>query len=68
MPVTYSNDTHGWAGWGDCETSETHLYAWEQPLLFFSANIYTRGADEPKEAIRFTPKYLSASEIRCKDV
>jgi hypothetical protein len=31
-------------------------------------DLYTRRAYEPNEAVRFTQKYFSTSEIRCKDV
>lgn len=40
-PVTHSSPTYGWAGWIHWETSGAHFYAWDQPRLFFSVDIYT---------------------------
>ena len=40
----------GWAGWVHWETSGVHLYAWEQPMLFFSVDIYTCKAFDPVAA------------------
>src|SRR3954465_6993062 len=39
-PVTHRSDRYGWAGWVHWEASGAHFYAWEQPLLFFSVDIY----------------------------
>lgn len=39
-PVTHRSPTYGWAGWIHWETSGAHFYAWEQPRLFFSVDIY----------------------------
>ena len=40
-PVTHRSDKFGWAGWIHWETSGAHFYAWEEPRLFFSVDIYT---------------------------
>ena len=65
-PVTHRSDKFGWAGWVHWETSGTHLYAWEQPLLFFSVDIYTCKAFDPARAVAFTEASFSASTIVAK--
>jgi S-adenosylmethionine decarboxylase len=40
-PVTHRSDKYGEAGWIHWESSGAHFYAWEQPILFFSVDIYT---------------------------
>jgi S-adenosylmethionine decarboxylase len=67
-PVTHRSDKYGWAGWIHWETSGAHFYAWEQPLLFFSVDIYTCKTFGSDEAARFTQKFFNATEIVCKDV
>ena len=34
------------------------FYAWEQPRLFFSVDIYTCRAFDPAEAVRFTAEFF----------
>lgn len=62
-PVTHRSDRYGWAGWVHWETSGAHFYAWEQPLIFFSVDIYTCKAFEDAAAIRFTEKFFDADQI-----
>ena len=66
-PVTDRSDLYGWAGWIHWETSGAHLYAWEQPLLFFSVDIYTCKAFDPKDAVAFTKEFFKANEIVYKE-
>lgn len=66
-PVTHRSDLYGWAGWTHWETSGAHFYAWEQPLLFFSVDIYTCKAFEPDAAVEFTKKFFNASTITKKE-
>src|SRR4051795_1094562 len=40
-PVTHRSDASGWAGWVHWETPGAHFYAWDQPIRFFSVDIYT---------------------------
>jgi hypothetical protein len=40
-PVTHRSDRYGEAAWIHWETSGAHFYAWDQPRLFFSVDIYT---------------------------
>ena len=62
-PVTHRSDRYGWAGWIHWETSGAHFYAWEQPLIFFSVDIYTCKAFEDAAAIRFTEGFFDATQI-----
>lgn len=62
-PVTHRSDRYGWAGWIHWETSGAHFYAWEQPLLFFSADIYTCRAFSPAAAVEYTRDFFAADEI-----
>ncbi len=39
-PVTHQSPLYGWAGWIHWETSGAHFYAWDQPRLFFSVDVY----------------------------
>jgi S-adenosylmethionine decarboxylase len=65
-PVTHRSDLYGWAGWIHWETSGAHFYAWEQPLLFFSVDIYTCKAFDPEAAVRFTKEFFDAKQIVSK--
>ena len=65
-PVTHRSDLYGWAGWIHWETSGAHFYAWEQPRLFFSVDIYTCKAFDPDTAVAFTREYFSARTIVAK--
>jgi hypothetical protein len=65
-PVTHRSDRYGWAGWIHWETSGAHFYAWEQPQLFFSVDIYTCKAFDPDTAVAFTRDYFSAGTIVAK--
>lgn len=66
-PVTHRSDLYGWAGWIHWETSGAHFYAWEQPLLFFSVDIYTCKAFDPQTAIEYTKDFFATSEIVFKE-
>ena len=66
-PVTHCSDTYGWAGWIHWETSGAHFYAWDQPRLFFSVDIYTCKAFDPAAATKFTEDYFEASEVVFKE-
>jgi S-adenosylmethionine/arginine decarboxylase-like enzyme len=67
-PVTHRSDRYGWAGWIHWETSGAHFYAWEQPRLFFSVDIYTCKSFDPQVALEFTKKYFKASEVASREV
>ena len=62
-PVTHRSDLYGWAGWIHWETSGAHFYAWEQPTLFFSVDIYTCKAFDPRRVAAFTKEFFGASDL-----
>lgn len=67
-PITHRSDLYGWAGWIHWETSGAHFYAWEQPLLFFSVDIYTCKAFNPDDAVAFTKKFFKTDTIESKEL
>jgi hypothetical protein len=62
-PVTHQSPLYGWAGWIHWETSGAHFYAWEQPLLFFSVDIYSCKAFDVHAAVDLTQRYFNASKL-----
>ena len=62
-PVTHRSEQFGWAGWIHWETSGAHFYAWEQPMLFFSVDIYTCKAFDAIAAVEFTRDFFSADQV-----
>lgn len=66
-PVTHRSDKYGEAGWIHWETSGAHFYAWEQPRLFFSVDIYTCKEFKVEDAVRFTQEYFGAKKIAYKE-
>lgn len=65
-PVTHRSDTYGWAGWVHWESSGAHFYAWEQPVIFFSVDIYTCKAFDPVVAAEFTADFFRAAPVVAK--
>jgi hypothetical protein len=66
-PVTHRSEMYGWAGWIHWETSGAHFYAWEQPVLFFSVDIYTCKPFDAAEVVEFTARYFDADQIVAKE-
>jgi hypothetical protein len=66
-PVTHQSDTYGWAGWIHWETSGAHFYAWDQPRLFFSVDIYTCKPFPVDLAVDFTRRFFSATEVTYRE-
>jgi S-adenosylmethionine decarboxylase len=62
-PVTHISDLYGWAGWIHWETSGAHFYSWERPISFFSVDIYTCKAFDPRKVVDFTENYFRTTEI-----
>jgi len=62
-PVTHRSDKFGWAGWIHWETSGAHFYAWEEPRLFFSVDIYTCKAFSDDAAVDFTRRFFQADSV-----
>jgi S-adenosylmethionine decarboxylase len=65
-PVTHRSDRYGWAGWVHWEASGAHMYAWEQPRLFFSVDIYACRAFDVDAVCRYTAEFLGADEVVAK--
>ena len=65
-PVTHESPMYGWAGWVHWETSGAHFYAWEQPRLFFSVDVYTCKAFDVDTAVAFTRDFFSAGPVVAK--
>ena len=66
-PVTHRSDQFGWAGWIHWETSGAHFYAWEEPILFYSVDIYTCKAFDPLKAVSFTKQFFGSDDIEYKE-
>lgn len=65
-PVTHECDRYGWSGWIHWADSGAHFYAWDQPVLFFSIDIYTCKPFDPAAAAEFTRDYFSATRITAR--
>lgn len=65
-PTTHRSDQFGWAGWIHWETSGAHFYAWEQPLRFFSVDIYTCKPFNPLTALDFTSEFFDTTRCVAK--
>ena len=66
-PVTHVSELYGWAGWIHWETSGAHFYSWERPVSFFSVDIYTCKAFDPRPVVEFTGRYFRTTEIVAKE-
>ena len=65
-PTTHRSDRYGWAGWVHWETSGAHFYAWEQPEIFFSVDIYTCKPFDALAAADFTAEFFDADPVVAK--
>ncbi|SOD74547.1 S-adenosylmethionine decarboxylase [Jatrophihabitans sp. GAS493] len=65
-PVTHQSPKFGWAGWIHWETSGAHFYAWDEPQLFFSVDIYTCKAFDNDAAVEFTARFFDTTTIVSK--
>jgi S-adenosylmethionine decarboxylase len=66
-PVTHKSPKYGWSGWVHWETSGAHFYAWEQPILFFSVDIYTCKKFSVETALAFTRDFFKPSKLAYKE-
>jgi hypothetical protein len=66
-PVTHRSELYGWAGWIHWETSGAHFYAWEQPVPFFSVDVYTCKPFDVSMAVEYTRDFFSADQIVSKE-
>jgi S-adenosylmethionine/arginine decarboxylase-like enzyme len=67
-PVTHRSDTYGEAAWIHWETSGAHFYAWDQPRLFFSVDIYTCKEFSINNAVNYTKKFFNIDHVEYMDV
>jgi hypothetical protein len=65
-PVTHQSPLYGWAGWIHWETSGAHFYAWDEPRLFFSVDVYACKPFAPEAVVELTREWFDASEVVCK--
>jgi len=66
-PITHQSERFGWAGWIHWETSGAHFYAWEQPQLFFSVDIYTCKWFAAERAVDFTRTFFKAPTVAFRE-
>ncbi len=62
-PVTHLSPTYGWAGWIHWETSGAHFYAWDEPDLFFSVDIYSCKPFDVAHAVEMTRERFGCSDV-----
>jgi S-adenosylmethionine decarboxylase len=62
-PVTHRSDRYGWAGWVHWEASGAHFYAWEQPRLFFSVDIYACAPFSAEDVAAYTRRFFDAADL-----
>ena len=67
-PITHQSERFGWAGWIHWETSGAHFYAWDEPFVFFSVDIYTCKSFDNDHAVSFTKSYFKTTKIAWKAV
>ena len=61
-PVTNHSARYGWAGWIHWETSGAHFYAWDEPALFFSVDIYACKPFDAFAAVEFTREFFGITD------
>lgn len=62
-PVTHKSPLYGWAGWIHWETSGAHFYAWDQPLLFFSVDVYACKPFEARDAVDLAARHFGGAPV-----
>lgn len=67
-PITHLSSKFGWAGWVHWESSGAHFYAWDQPMLFFSVDIYTCKKFDNQAAVEFTKDFFKASKLEYRSL
>ena len=66
-PVTHQSPLYGWAGWIHWETSGAHFYAWDEPAVFFSVDVYACKAFSPHAVVELTREWFDATEVVFKE-
>ena len=67
-PVTHRSAKFGEAAWIHWETSGAHFYAWDQPKLFFSVDIYTCKRFDVRVAVACTKAFFEISTVEYSNV
>ena len=62
-PVTHRSPTYGWAGWIHWETSGAHFYAWEQPRLFFSVDVYACKPFSATAVVELSQRFFDSEHV-----
>jgi hypothetical protein len=62
-PTTHRSDRFMWADCVHGGTSAAHLYAWEQPTVCFSVDVYMYQAFDAQLVVDFTGEFFSEDEI-----
>ncbi|MFC5381770.1 S-adenosylmethionine decarboxylase [Aquipuribacter nitratireducens] len=62
-PVTHKSPLYGWAGWIHWETSGAHFYAWDQPLLFFSVDVYACKPFQARDAVALAARHFGGAPV-----
>ncbi len=66
-PVTHQSPLYGWAGWIHWETSGAHFYAWDDPRLFFSVDVYACKPFSAQGVVDLTREWFDASDVVFKE-
>ena len=66
-PATHQSPLYGWAGWIHWETSGAHFYAWDEPAVFFSVDVYACKAFSPHAVVELTREWFDATEVVFKE-
>lgn len=66
-PVTHQSPLYGWAGWIHWETSGAHFYAWDQPRMFFSVDVYACKPFSADAVVEMTREWFRATEVVAKE-
>lgn len=67
-PMTHRSAKFGEAAWIHWETSGAHFYAWDQPKLFFSVDIYTCKPFDVRVAVAYTKAFFQISTVEYSNV
>ncbi len=62
-PVTHSSPLYGWAGWIHWETSGAHFYAWDQPVLFYSVDVYACKPFDARDAVALAARHFGSEPV-----
>ena len=67
-PVTHRSPRYGWAGWIHWDRCGAHLYAWEDPSLFFSVDVYACTPFDALTVVRFTEAFFQETRVAAREI